>query len=304
MKKRRCNCRLVSLALACGLLLGGCAAGRENVRQAEAVALTPPVSAMPARRQEGTGAAVDWTELSSSVLVHSWEAFSAEWDADLGAFFHACGFEETAPFYTYSGRDGAPQLILYYDAQEQRGVGVRYAYGDSGSGCFGFGFEALAPAGEEERWSRWKADYAAVPELDGQIEVEEYRTETVRDEQKRMVAFRSYGVLENGACTGEREAEWIFSADYEYDAEGVLRHRRFAQTQKLFPSNDSSWDSYFDGQGRVCYEHGYHTHGGQEYYYIYAGEEETPAYCLYLDNDCGYYTAEFVCLTPCSEKVR
>lgn len=294
MKKRRCNCRLASLALACGLLLGGCAAGRENVRQAEAVALTPPVNAMPTRRQEGTGAAVDWTELSSSVLVHSWEEFSAERDADLDEFFRVCGFDEAAPFYTYNGRDGAPQLVLYYDAQEQRGVGVRYEYDPGGRVCRGFGFETLALAEEEARWSRWEADYTAVPELDSQIEVEEYRTETVRDGQGRMTVFRSYGVLEDVAGLDEREEERIFSADYEYDADGVLRRRQFGQTQKLFPSSDSSWDSYFDGQGRVCYEHGYHTHGGQEYYYIYAGKEEAPAYCLYLDNDCGYYTGEFV----------
>ena len=100
----------------------------------------------------------------------------------------------------------------------------------------------------------------------------------------------SDGPLEDVAGLDEREEERSFSADYEYDADGVLRRRQFGQTQKLFPSSDSSWDSYFDGQGRVCYEHGYHTHGGQEYYYIYAGKEEAPAYCLYLDNDCGYYT--------------
>ena len=212
-------------------------------------------------------------------------------------FLREQGFDGAAPFYDYQDQEGNLQLVLYYDESTGAGCGIRYIPSDYGDERLeGFTFDATIPAADSEdsvysasHWDRWKTGYTALPVWEGGA-VEDYQEACVEDESGRVTSFESSGMFEGYGTEGRL---WVYSAQFTYDDNGTLRQRHLGQNPQLFGTHDSSWDSYFDTQGRVCYERGYLTHGSQEYYYIYTDDGMSPAYCLYLDENCGVWWPEF-----------
>lgn len=284
---------IVPLVLALGLLAAGCGIyGGEPAQAPELISPpqttpeleTPPQTGLPAEKFQAI-VVRDWAELD-------WE--QKEYPG-IEEFLRDQGFDGVEPFYSYQDQEGVLQLALYYSENTGTGCGVRYIHSDGADVKLeGFAFEKTAAATGESvfsaaRWDRWKAGYPALPVWEGG-EVQDYMETCVEDENGRVTAFESSGIFEG---YGTEDRLWIYSAQYDYDENGVLRQRHLGQNPQLFATNDSSWDSYFDAQGRVCYERGYLTHGSQEYYYIYKGDEAAPAWCLYLDEDCGVWGPTF-----------
>ena len=234
------------------------------------------------------------------MAVRSWE--NLDWEqktyASPDQFLQEQGFDGAEPWYTYQDQEGNLQLVLYYHAETGAGCGIRYVRSDSGEAePRGFAFAETGTALETgdstfsaARWDRWEEDYAALPVWEGG-DAEEYQERCVYDEAGRVTEFEAAARF---ADCGTEDPLWIYSVQYTYDESGTLRQRRLGQNPRLFATDDSSWDSYFDVQGRVCYERGYLTHGSQEYYYIYVDGETAPVCCLYLDEDCGVWGPVFV----------
>lgn len=284
---------LMPLVLALGLLMTGCGVHGEATQTPELVSPpqttpeleTPPQTCPPAEKFQAM-VVRDWAELD-------WE--QKEYPG-IEEFLRDQGFDGAEPFYSYQDQEGVLQLELYYSERTGAGCGVRYIPSDGGDvkpEGFAFKKTAAAAAGESvfsaARWDRWETEYPALPVWEGG-EVEDYQETCTEDENGRVTAFESTGIFEG---YGTEDRLWVYSAQYGYDENGVLRQRHLGQNPRLFAASDSSWDSYFDAQGRVCYERGYLTHGSQEYYYIYEGDEAAPAWCLYLDEDCGVWGPAF-----------
>lgn len=277
--------RVIPLALTLGLLLNGCG-GQE--------ALPKPEASQP---QEILDLDPPLTDEFPAIVVQDWETWEWKSYPDVEQFLKDQGFDGVQPVYTYQDQDGRPQLDLYYEDETGAGCGIRHVRRESDVEAFcGFAFETTLLAAEDgeavfsaARWDRWKADYTALPVWEGG-EVEDYQESSQYDAAGRVTSFASSGIFEGYGTEGRL---WVYSAQYDYDENGVLRYRHLGQNPQFFGTHESSWDSYFDGQGRLCYERGYLTHGSQEYYYIYANEGAAPAYCLYLDENCGVWRPEF-----------
>lgn len=281
------------LVLTLGLLLAGCGGQGAGQEPEFPPSQKPELELLPLPSET----AIE-TELQV-MAVRSWENLDWEHKTYTGTdqFLQEQGFDGADPFYTCQDQEGMVQLVLYYNEETGGGCGIRYTHGGSGeTEPHGFAFAETGMAWEARdafsaaRWDRWEEDYAALPEWKGG-DAEDYRETCVHDEAGRVAEFEASARFEG---YGTEDRLWIYSARYTYDENGTLRQRHLGQNPRLFAANDSSWDSYFDAQGRVCYERGYLTHGSQEYYYIYADEGTAPVCCLYLDEDCGVWGPVFV----------
>lgn len=119
----------------------------------------------------------------------------------------------------------------------------------------------------------------------------EYTENVEYDENGWVVHYDSAGILDDTA--EDAETETILWIDYTYNDNGTLMQRDYYHNPYAFGTWYQVWISYFDGLGRLEYEDIYITHGYMYYYYIYADESGTPAYCLYLDNNMGSWIPEF-----------
>ncbi len=212
--------------------------------------------------------------------------FSTGQDANLEELFTACGFLTEEPFYTYKNEEGRADLTLWYN--EETGVGIGIC-GDRGFTCTA----AQASRGTEDGyagfgWYRWEDDL--IPPMPEWIGAENYQEEKEYDEAGRLIRLDSSGEFEE--WDGQRL--WIYSLEWTYDENGVVRHRHFGRNEMFFGTTTPGENGYYDGQGRLVYERGYITHGHTETYYIYEGENTTPTYCLDLDFSAPFYFPVFV----------
>lgn len=218
------------------------------------------------------------------------------WYLDEASFIHGFGFDDTEPFYKYDDQDGAKRLILYYNEETEEGLGIRYYERDSTtfitSGMFGFTFSGV----EEKEWEGSPTDYSRQISIEGgngSSQVEDYAENYEYDSEGRVVHFDSKGRL---TWLGGDDAEpssvlWI---DYEYDENGILKHRLYWHNTYVFGTSGCTWESYFDTLGRVEYEDLYITHGSLDDYYIYSDDSALPEYELILDNNVGTWIPEFI----------
>lgn len=213
--------------------------------------------------------------------------FSTEQDAKLEELFAACGFLAEEPFYTYQNEEGWADLTLWYNDKTGIGIGI--------CGDRGFAFTASqASRGDEYEelvgfgWYRWEDDL--IPPTPEWLGAENYQEEKEYDEDGRLIKLDSSGEFEE--WDGERL--WIYSLEWTYDENGVVRYRCFGRNGMFFSSTTPGQNGYYDEMGRLVYERGYITHGHTETYYIYEGENTTPAYCLHLDFSAPFYFPVFV----------
>lgn len=258
----------------------------------------------PEPLSEGSPLTLAGEGLYSAVMMDAEEAygFSGGTAANLEGWFQLLGFQAEEPFYEYYDLDGTLRLTLWYDPESGVGLGIRYCGGDA----YGFGFRSTGQAvrrdTEEEPygkgwdwaygWYRWEDDPFTLPSYDAS-EVPDYEERREWDEEGRLTSLASYGTLEYWPPVKENPLPlWEFT--YDYDEQGVLRHRRVFSHYTFYTTNPGQ-NGYYDDQGRLAYEDGYITHGSTDTYYIYKGDAKKPSYALYLDQSHQYYYPDFVC---------
>lgn len=218
------------------------------------------------------------------------EKYAKYWYSDIESFIKGFGFDNAEPFYEYRDEEGVLRLALYFDEQSCEGCGIRYA-GNDGEWLYGFTFDD-AKVGE---WHGFLTDYnkqLSVEGTTGEAAVEEYKAEYEYDEQGRLTRFQATGIhsfLEEEL----KEQRNVLKMDYEYHVNGKLKYRYYYHSPWIFGTWFTTWESYFDEQGRVEYESAYITHGSMEYFYIYSEDEKTPRYVLILDDNLGSLIPEF-----------
>lgn len=198
------------------------------------------------------------------------------------------------PFYEYFQQDGKKQLSLYYNEQTKKGFGIRYYEYDSDvfstTDMYTFTFWGV----EEGQWDGL-IDYHKQVSVDGgngSASVEEYEENYEYDSEGKVTHFDSTGVL-TFLAENNTEEQFVMKIDYEYYENGNLKHRAYWHNPWIFSSTSTTWESFFDEQGRVEYEDVYITHGSFEYYYIYSDSGSRPIYVLKLDNNLGSWIPEF-----------
>lgn len=211
-------------------------------------------------------------------------------EADL---LEGTGFSNAVPFLENYDSDGNKRLTFYYDEQTQKGCGIRYykIYYDTYTEIrmSGFTFDQI----QNDVWDQEKTDYFDTVSIEGTTgseDLEEYREETTFNENGQITHYGSFGIvpwLENP------EPESILSIDYQYYDNGELSRRYYVHNGFVFGTTGTTWDSYFDEDGRIVYEHLYITHGSLDTYYIYMTESSQADYVLMLDENLSDWIPTF-----------
>lgn len=215
------------------------------------------------------------------------------WYPNEECFVAAIGFDNAEPFFEYFLPDGQKRLTFYYDAATQMGCGIRYYERDPSTftttGMYGFAFEGLQEGGEISI----REDFLKPEVYDGR-EASDYVegfTENVEyDEQGRITHYDAGGMFMRDRIMEFVTILWI---DYAYYGNENLKSRFYWHAGLLFGSSHTTWNCYFDEQGRIMHEDSYITHGSYETYYIYTDDTEEPAYILNLDNCMGEWIPDF-----------
>lgn len=189
--------------------------------------------------------------------------------------------------------DGQKRLTFYYDEATQRGCGIRYYERDPSTftttGMYGFAFEGLQEGGEISI----REDFLKPEVYDGRDAsdyVEGFTENVEYDEQGRITHYDAGGMFMRDRIMEFVTILWI---DYAYYGNGNLKSRFYWHAGLLFGSSYTTWNCYFDEQGRIMYEDSYITHGSYDTYYIYTDDTEEPAYILDLDNCMGEWIPDF-----------
>ena len=214
------------------------------------------------------------------------------WYADKESFLESTGFIDNEPFYQFYNEDGSERLDFYYDEETEEGCGIRYYERDPTTffttGMYGFTFRG-AEIVESDKESVDYFSTVSVEGYTGEDAAEDYEENKEHDDEGRLIHFDSTGILrdEEGA-----EPENILWIDYEYHANGNLKHRTYYHNSYIFGTGCSTWESSFDENGRLQWEDKYITHGNLDYYYMYDGDDQRPKYVLELDNNMGSWIPE------------
>lgn len=217
------------------------------------------------------------------------------WYMDEDSFLSQYGFAESTPFYEYALPDGNIRLTLYYDEKTGLGCGIRHFERDPSdimtSGLCGFTFVGMSDE-TGNLWGGLSVDYTKFESCDGDngsAYVSAYKENKEYNDAGKVVHFDSSGLYE----VGDEKPSYVLWMDYEYDENGLLQHRQYYHNPYIFGTWYQVWDSYFDKLGRLEHEYIYITHGWMDYYYIYSDESTQPSYCLFLDDNLGWWMPEF-----------
>lgn len=228
------------------------------------------------------------------VYVSGDETGERYWYPNETDFVAANGFEGAEPFFEYTIPNGQKRLTLYYDEVTQRGCGIRYYERDpstfSTTGMYGFTFEGL---GEIEE-SGIREDYLKpepVEDVNYSGEVDDFKENTEYDDRGQITHYDAAGIL-TSLAEDNAEPQMILWIDYEYYDNGNLKSRSYWHNGYIFGTWYTTWNCFFDEQGRIAYEDIYITHGSWDTYYIYLDDTREPAYILDLDN-CGDWIPKF-----------
>lgn len=242
----------------------------------------------------------EWEHSGLYVSVRRENRQAQYWYANEADFAAGNGFGGAEPFFEYSVPDGGRRLTLYYDEAAQRGCGIRYYERDPSTftttGMYGFVFESVQEreGSEEEKGGSWEAylDPVSVDGTNGAESVENFQENTEYDAAGRIVHYDASGVV-TFLKDNQEEADPLLWIDYEYYGNGGLKSRFYWHNGYVFGTWYTTWNCYFDRQGRLAYEDIYVTHGSWDTYYIYTGDGKAPAYILDLDNCMGEWIPAF-----------
>lgn len=209
-------------------------------------------------------------------------------------FVEGNGFGGAEPFFEYSVPDGQKLLTLYYDEVTQKGCGIRYYERDPSTfittGMYGFVFEGLGESKEGGIRENY-LEPASVDGTDGSNQVEDFKENTEYNDEGWIMHYDATGIL-TFLKENDTEPEMVLWIDYEYYDNGNLMSRFYWHNGYIFGTWYTSWNCFFDKQGRIAYEDIYITHGSMDIYYIYMDDTKVPAYILNLDN-AGEWIPEF-----------
>jgi len=218
---------------------------------------------------------------------------------DEETFLGAMGFAGQEPFYEYDNPDGSPRLLLYYDPTTGEGCGIRYyrRWADEWdtTGVYGFAFAET----QTKKWEGFQTDYSKQLSIAGDTgasSVLDYKENYEYDDMGNVVHFDSGGEID--WLEDASEKHMLLEMDYEYDGNGIMRHRAYRHNGYVFGTTYMSWETYFDADGRPEYEDIYITHGTFERYYIYTEASVTPLFELELDDNLGLWIPEFTYFNP------
>lgn len=211
-------------------------------------------------------------------------------EADL---LEGIGFSDATPFFENYDSDGNKRLTFYYDEQTQKGCGIRYyeIYYDTytETRMSGFTFDRI----QDDVWDQEEIDYFDTVSIEGTTgseDIEEYREETMYNENGQITHYGSLGIV---PWMEDTEPESILSIDYQYHDNGQLSKRCYVHNGSVFGTTGTTWDSYFDEDGRIIYECMYITHGSLDTYYIYMTESSQADYILMLDHNLSDWIPTF-----------
>ena len=241
--------------------------------------------------------AQDEEMVHSGIYVYAEQDDKSEnfWYPTENDFVAANGFEGVEPFFEYSIPDGTKRLSLYYDEATQKGCGIRYYQRDPSTfttaGMYGIVFEGVRESGG----SGILEDYLEPLACNGKSG-SDYASDCTEN-----MEYDAGGRLTHYDVSGlsylkdhDTESEPFLWIDYEYYSNGNLKSRFYWHSGYVFGSSYSTWQCYFDEQGRIAYEDIYITHGSEDTYYIYMDDTKEPAYILDLDNNMGWWMPEFL----------
>ena len=202
------------------------------------------------------------------------------------------GFQDKYPFYEYYDDFHRLELELFFDEQTRQGCGIAYRYNynyalEQTTQYWGFTFDHVT----REKWeSEDVFSTLSVYGTDAQADnVSGYREIYEYTDDGKLSSFDARGTVVDYGEGGERSEDSLLSMDYIYRSDGTLYHKQYYHHHILFGSTHQGQSSDFDEQGRIIYKYSYITHGSLNYYYIYKGDSQKPAYCLMLDlnGTCG-----------------
>ena len=193
---------------------------------------------------------------------------------------------DSTPFYQYYDEQGNLQMELYWKEESGTGCGIRY-YPEKEPEVFLFEGSDMA----EEFQAEDKESVLSVNGNDGKEVVSDYEESITYTEDGRIAAYHSKGVI--SSLKENTEPQTLLNIKFSYREDGTLQKKEYQHNSFVFGTTFLYKNSYYDSRERIVYEDGYITHGNLEYYYLYEGEGDTPAYILMLDHNLDRLYAEF-----------
>lgn len=227
-----------------------------------------------------------WEEMYLEQDQNSWKQGFVQMDQlialqlvnrkDKEFFIKANGFSlEEKLFHQYFDEDGILQMDLYYDMEQESGIGVFYGKVQEQEIMSGFQVNGW----EQKVWKDNK--FSVKKEEEDGSEREGYEEKCTYNEWGQLTYFCSEGMI-----TGWGEPYWgkIIEIEFLYREDGTIQKKKSYYNSRLFGTTRQSETYLYDTEERLVYVSAYITHGYLEDYYIYEGDSLKPAYCLILDH--------------------
>lgn len=206
------------------------------------------------------------------------------------AFLKKHGIVGEAPFYTYYIGDEL-NLELWFDEEEESGVGLTYLYGypptelwPDGNRILGFVFYQVENPDEwQENIAPYDLEYelGVVQDWITRGDIWDYEETKEYNEDGRLTLFLVTGGI--NFYPDETEPQDVLRAEYTYGEDGKLVSRFFYRNQRIFGTGECSKSSLYDEKEREVYCSAYVTHGSFAWYNLYEGDDDMPSYVLGLD---------------------
>lgn len=244
----------------------------------------------------------DYTQ-QEEITVYNWssdgeiEHYESLTYADREEFLSEFGFAEEEPFYEYYDTEQDLLMEIWFDERTGQGCGLFHRCHFNYEAqeiiySYGFVFDHVKEAKWEPEDTYSTLSYYGT-DAKG-TNVSGYREIFAYTDDGKLSSFEARGTITDYGEGGERWEDSLLSMDYYYRDDGTLFLKEYSHHHILFGSAYEGQSSYYDGQERPVYRNCYITSGSIEYFYIYEGDGEEPAYCLVLDCGGGVHPAMIV----------
>lgn len=233
----------------------------------------------------------DYAE-DAEIMVENWT-----WDgekegheyleyANREEFLADFGFAGEVPFYEYYDTEQNLVMELWFDERTGQGCGLIHRHRFNYEAIeivnsYGFAFGHVKEAEWEPEDTFSTLSYYGTDARG--INVSGYREIYEYTDDGKLSSFEARGTITDYGEGGERGEDSLLFMDYYYRDDGTLFFKRYTHHHILFGSAYQGQSIYYDEQGRIVYNSCYITSGGREYFYIYEGDKEKPAYRLLIE---------------------
>ena len=252
------------------------------------------------RLDPGSGALTLYPSVLPDTPVTTWAEDTGNYATDhtptRSEILSEYGFDWGDAYYVYyTPLDDTLQLQLWFDPETGKGCGFRYVWeGTDGPlavpDIYAFGFHGVtAPTEWDDPYTcglLGNADAYSVLTpwgADGSEAVSDFRSEYSYRADGKPEKFQATGTDESGNQVD------VLDVTFSYWDDGSFLSKSYFHNQMLFGTTYSSTQMYYTSYERLTYARTYITHGSLQFFYLYDGENTSPAYCLMLDDDCGLY---------------